>query len=166
MTFIEERREVNHVRKIFEMFHPLPSPAVNQVKSHTTSAAGIAMANHEFTHMHGAPSTSISTTGYTGRMLRGVSTSSSGSRLQNSFSVEVAQELKGPMTKVFLIWFVISCLIMISNKLFTFGANDAVFVGSLLSLIGTLLILFSATNSEDHERKVSPIDSIFSRTIS
>jgi hypothetical protein len=71
MTFIEERREVNHVRKIFEMFHPLPSPAVNQVKSHTTSAAGIAMANHEFTHMHGAPSTSISTTGSTGRMLQG-----------------------------------------------------------------------------------------------
>lgn len=88
---------------------------------------------------------------------RNISRSSTGSRLQNSFSVEVAQALKAPMAKVFIIWFIISCGIIALNTLIKFGANDAVFVGSLLSLIGTILILFSASNSDDHERKVTAI---------
>lgn len=86
---------------------------------------------------------------------RNNSRSSTGSRLHNSFSVEVAEALKAPMAKVFIIWFIISCGIIALNTLVPFGANDAVFVGSLLSLIGTVLILFSASNSDEHERKVT-----------
>jgi energy-converting hydrogenase Eha subunit C len=86
--------------------------------------------------------------------MRLASTSSTASRLHNSFSVEVAQELKYPIAKILLIWMVISGLIIALNTQLAFGANDAVFAGSLLSLIGTFLILFSAANSDEHEKKV------------
>jgi energy-converting hydrogenase Eha subunit C len=87
-------------------------------------------------------------------MARNASTSTTGTRIHNSFSLEVAQELKYPVAKILLIWLVISGLLIALNSLLAFGANDAVFAGSLLSLIGTFLILFSAMNSDDHERKV------------
>ena len=88
------------------------------------------------------------------RLLRETSTSSSLSKLTNSFSLEVGNELRYPLLKVFFIWLIISFGIVICHFFLSFGANDAVFVGSFLSIIGTILILFSASNSEEHEKKV------------
>lgn len=88
------------------------------------------------------------------RLLRNVSLISNISHLHNSFSVEVSNELKFPLFKIFSIWLFISLIIITFHIYFNFGANDAVFVGSLLSIIGTTLILFSAYNSEEHEKKV------------
>lgn len=88
------------------------------------------------------------------RLLRNTSSISNISRLNNSFSVEVSNELKLPLLKVFFIWLFISFIIIIFHLFLNFGSNDAVFVGSFLSIIGTILILFSAYNSEEHEKKV------------
>ena len=61
------------------------------------------------------------------------------------------------MLYFFIIWLLISAGIIAIYYISGMSANAAVVVGAVLSILGTSLILFSASNAETSDRNVLPL---------
>jgi hypothetical protein len=74
--------------------------------------------------------------------------------MAQTFLFELLNQLRNPVSKFLLLWSVLSVGIVILDIARGIPANTAVFVGSMLSIVGTSFILFSASQADKQERNV------------
>lgn len=74
--------------------------------------------------------------------------------MSQEFLKEVLSQLKVPVSKFFALWVILSLTIILVDVFFALATNTAAFIGSLLSIVGTLLILFSAFQAPPQEKQV------------
>ena len=75
-------------------------------------------------------------------------------RSKRTFGAEVRAKIRKPMLYFFFLWLAITIIIIILDSVTSVNVNVVVVVGGLLSIIGAILILFSAGFADAQDIKV------------
>ena len=99
----------------------------------------------------------MSTKSHDSRKLSSATTNTSLDRLTTDFSSKVFANLKTPMLSIFSVWAAVTVLVAVLSSTIKLYEQAMVLVASVCSIIGTLLILFSAVYAKKEDRNVIPI---------
>lgn len=86
------------------------------------------------------------------RKLSSATTNTSLDRLTTDFSSKVFANLKTPMLSIFSVWAAVTVLVAVLSSTIKLYEQAMVLVASVCSIIGTLLILFSAVYAKKEDR--------------
>lgn len=81
-------------------------------------------------------------------------TSTSVDRLTTDFSSKVYANLRKPMLSIFSVWATVTVLVAVLSNTIKLYEQAMVLVASVCSIVGTLLILFSAVYAKKEDRNV------------
>lgn len=81
-------------------------------------------------------------------------TNVSSTDVSSNFSSKVYANLKTPMLVIFTVWISVTVLVVVLSNTIRLHEQAMVLVASVCSIIGTLLILFSALYSKKEDRNV------------